>query len=155
MPDPGRPEPFAWARAHGACCSVTRFEEGGCKAMLPKPGKGWVCLSGTRYQKSHSHNGPLCDLLFFLQPATAGRQFVAVLELKGGRVDVSEVGCQLQGAATVVEGAIDASGEVDFVPLLVHRGLPTMAVNRLRSVRVRFRGAHYRVRLERCGLALA
>jgi hypothetical protein len=55
-----------------------------------------------------------------------------VLELKGGRVDVSEVGGQLQGAATVVEGAVDASGEVDFVPLLVHRGLPTMSVNRLR-----------------------
>src|SRR5438477_96119 len=144
-----------WAQSHVTCCSVSRFEEGGCKATLPRVHTGWICLSGTKYQQAHSHDGALCDLLFIHQPDASGQPVLVASELKGGRIDVSEVVAQLQGAAEIVERAIKASEHAEFIPMLYHRGVSTMEVNRLRATCIRFHGERHKIVLARCGTAIA
>lgn len=151
---------LAWAQSHAKCCSVVRFTEGGCKVALPersnaRPGVDWICLSGTKYQHAHSHDSALCDLLFVHQADSPDRPVLVASELKGGRVDVSEVVAQLQGAAKIVECVAVSAAHLDFIPVLFRRGVSTVMVNRLRAERIRFHGERHKISLARCGTAIA
>jgi hypothetical protein len=70
------------------------------------------------------------------QPDSLDRPVLVASELKGGRVDVSEVVAQLQGAAKIVEFVAGSATHLDFMPVLFHRGVQAVVVDRLRSAHI-------------------
>jgi hypothetical protein len=138
-------------RSHGSCCSVTKFEEGNCKVILPARSPEWLCISGSEYQRSHGHKTRLCDLSIFWQRDTCLNLFVA--ELKGGNADIEHVRQQLQGGADLADALLD-SARVVFYPVFVHKSLSTFQYRALDKVTVKFGGRRYRIIPLKCGSKL-
>jgi len=110
-------------------------------------------MSGTQYQLNHNHNAQLADCLVFWLDASGER--VAPIELKGGRVDVSEVRSQLQGAADVIDIVLNDHPEPTFLPCLVSNRVDPMEYRQLGFLRVRFRGVDYPISVTRCGASIS
>ncbi len=135
--------------SHRSCCAVSSFHEGGCKVIFPNRAGQWICISGTKYQSSRSYPGKLCDLMFLWN--SSNRQMLsALLELKGGGVDVSGAVQQLQHGAEIVAD-LTAGLELKFLPVLIHRRLNSVQVEELRKNKIRFRRDLVSIALLRCG----
>ena len=135
--------------SHRSCCAVLNFSEGGCKLIFPNRVGKWICLSGTNFQSSHDYSAKLCDLMF-LWDHPSRQLLAAVLELKGGGVDIKGVVQQLQNGADIVAD-LAAGVEPNFLPVLMHRQLTSIQVNALRKNKIRFRGKQIPIALLRCG----
>lgn len=86
----------------------------------------------------------------FLWNCSSRQLLSAVLELKGGGVDVRGAVQQLQHGAEIVADL--ATGlELKFLPVLIHRPLNSMQVGELRKNKIRFRGDSVSIALLRCG----
>jgi hypothetical protein len=121
---------------------VTSFKEGGCKVALPgsdESSGAWICLSGTKYQKKHSFNEKLCDLLFGWEQAS-GTKVSAPIELKGGHVDVSHVRLQLQHGADILDELLKDVKVATFLPVLVHGTISSAEKRMLLDQKILFRG---------------
>jgi hypothetical protein len=144
---------FDGFEGHRLCCAITSYDEGKCKVIFPNRRSEWICLSGTKYQATHKHEGKLCDLLFAWEKSTS-RCTCAALELKGGGISVSGAVKQLQEGAGMIDKLLSDT-ELVFVPVLVHRGLTAIQINQLRRQKIRFRGKTFEIELMRCGQKLA
>ena len=86
----------------------------------------------------------------FLWDHPSRQLLAAVLELKGGGVDIKGVVQQLQNGADIVAD-LAAGVEPNFLPVLMHRQLTSIQVNALRKNKIRFRGKQIPIALLRCG----
>ena len=95
-----------------------------------------------------------CDYIYFGVEDDAG--WVAPLELKGGRLDASEVVEQLQAGASVADHIVPREAQTRFRPIVVHgRGIHRAELKHLQKRRVRFRNQNNLVGKARCGTSLA
>ncbi|MYA72301.1 hypothetical protein F4009_13740 [Candidatus Poribacteria bacterium] len=93
-----------------------------------------------------------CDfVLFYID--TAQNNLVGVpMELKRGDVDASEAVAQLQEGARIVDNCTPDNVQMNLVLVLVHGGsMHRSQRNRLRTSRIRFRGAEFPINTARCG----
>lgn len=134
---------------HGECCRILKFEEGGCKVLIPT-GDRFFCISGTLYQKHHQPTGKLCDLILLASDLTGAVRKVCVAEAKGGRVDIAHIVDQLQAGAVVLEGIVGTNRR-EFSAVLVHRSMSTVGKRHLRRAKVQFQGRAHPIRLLKCG----
>jgi hypothetical protein len=107
-----------------------------------------MTLSGTLYQTAHSYSSKLCDVLFAWNRLTG--LVASVLELKGGRFDVSDVVEQLQHGAEIVDTLLTGI-PCTFLPVLLHRGMRTIEVREFRRRPIYFRQKRIAIDLKRCG----
>jgi hypothetical protein len=127
--------------AHRTCCAVKKYRENRCSVIFPNKAGTWIALSGTAYQTTHRYRQKLCDILFGWSQLTGGIASAAI-ELKGGGFDVSGVIKQLQNGANLADSLLDGL-TCNFIPVLVHQGMPTMSMTQLRNTSIRFRNENY------------
>lgn len=91
-----------------------------------------------------------CDLILF-HIDDAQNDFVVVpMELKGD-TDASKVVRQLQEGARIVDNCTPNHIQINLVPVLVHGpGIHRSQRNRLRTARIKFRGAEFPINTARC-----
>ena len=94
-----------------------------------------------------------CDYIFIGDKDDAG--WVAPLELKGGRLDATEVVEQIQAGASVADHIVPREAQTRFRPIVVHgRGIHRAELKLLQKRRVRFRNQNSLIGKVRCGTSL-
>lgn len=120
----------------------------GCRVFLTDIPPDRVIADADKAFPAHGMGGKRCDFVLFL-PGGDGNTIAAPIELKSGRVDVSDAAEQLNRGAAFAERFAPDSAETDFRPLLFHgRRVPLGELNR---AAVTFRGRKYSIRPARCG----
>ncbi len=93
-----------------------------------------------------------CDLILFHIDDVQNGLVAVPMELKRGDVDASEAVAQLQDGARIVDRCTPNDVEMNLVLVLVHGGsIHRSQRNRLRTARIRFRGAEFPINTARCG----
>ena len=93
----------------------------------------------------------LSDYLLFYD----GRNLIVViLELKGGRADVSVAHQQIKHGAEVAEQIVVSQHVATFLPLLTCHHISSVEIRALRNSKVSFRGKHSPIILAKCGSSL-
>ncbi len=93
-----------------------------------------------------------CDFVLFYINSIQSSLIAVPMELKRGDVDASEAIAQLQEGARIVNNYTPRDVEMDLVLVLVHGGsMHRSQRNRLRTARIRFRGAEFPINTARCG----
>ena len=93
-----------------------------------------------------------CDFVLFYIDSIQSSLIAVPMELKRGDVDASEAVAQLQEGARIVDGCTPNDVEMNLVLVLVHGGsIHRTQRNRLRTARIRFRGAEFPINTARCG----
>ena len=139
-----------------ASCCVSRCEGDGCEVRLEGmpscPDRLTITLDcqalGIRHKKR-------CDYLFIGQ--TDATTYVALIELKGGRVDsATEVAQQLQGGADhLATRLLPSTMSFQFRPVLAHgKGINRHILKQLRKAKVKLYGTTAPIKLVRCGSKL-
>lgn len=110
------------------------------------------------FDKPGSPLGPeaeRCDYLFVAQRA-AGGSWVALLELKRGRLHAGQAVRQLQAGASAAGTLISAGEQIEFRPVVASGSTPKAERQRLRNKnnRVQLCGRTEFVRLISCGAPL-
>jgi hypothetical protein len=119
---------------------------------MPTGGRPRSIMSGTSYQKNHSHPSELCDFLVFY---SIDRERVYAIEMKSGRVDVGKVVSQIQAGASLLEKLTKDQPDVVFSPILVHGGGISAPERKILARRkIRFRNQDYELFRLKCGAAL-
>ena len=131
------------------CCKSCSRE--GCQVFLEGVPRERVIVDAERAFEARRHKGKRCDFIVFLV-GSAGELLTAPIELKSGRVDVSDAVQQLQEGATISDSiATKASGAV-CRPILIHgHGLHSNDRKKLNRAKVLFRGVRLTVLTVRCG----
>lgn len=142
--------------AHQSCCAIqgSTFKEGNCKVILPRADGTWICLSGTAYQREHSFQDKLADLLYALRQPQ-GETLSSPLELKGGGVDVSHVQKQLQSGANIIADMLTGIKDVTFIPVLVLQKISESERRTLHKHKISFRGRAYGITTLKSGGSVA
>jgi hypothetical protein len=139
---------------HCECCTVTKLEDGRCHVILPPRGET-AAIGGTPYQKNHGYQARLADGIVFWSPADDNIDVAAAVELKSGRVPVSEATRQLQNGADLVDDLSRDVPHVIFMPILTTRRLDTVEHMMIERARVTFRGRRHQIVRVRCGADLS
>ena len=131
------------------CCRSCSRD--GCQALLDDVPRERIVVDVERVFEAQGRQGKRCDFVVFLV-GNRGELLIAPIELKSGRVDVSDALEQLQEGATFTEQfASKASGAV-CRPILIHRhGLHSKDRKILNRTKVLFHGVGLTVLTERCG----
>lgn len=123
----------------------------GCRVFLDDiPGER-VIVDADKAFEAHGQCGKQCDFILFV--LMGGRKLVAApVELKSGRVDVSDALEQLQEGAAFAERFAPEAGGVECRPILFHGS----AIHRkdrstLNRKKIRFRRVNLTVKTKRCG----
>ena len=133
--------------AENCCESCSRD---GCRAFLEDVPRERIVVDADKAFEAHKAPGKRCDFILFV--LEGGRKLVAVpVELKSGRVDVSDALEQLQGGAAFAERfAPEASGAV-CRPILFHgSAIHPKDRSTLNRGKIRFRGMGLTVKTSRC-----
>ena len=94
-----------------------------------------------------------CDYIFIGDEGDAG--WVAPLELKGGKLNASDVVEQLQSGARVADHILPSAARTRFRPVVAYRRRIHRAEHkRLQSSRVRFRRQERLIKRVKCGTSL-
>ena len=101
--------------------------------------------------EAHGGKGKRCDFIVFL-PGPDGKLIVAPLELKSGRVDVSDALDQLEKGAAFAERFAPEDSEIVCRPILFHgKRLHRAERDELKRGKVQFRGTELTVKTKGCG----
>ena len=104
-----------------------------------------------RSSKRGGRQGKRCDFIVFLV-GNGGELLTAPIELKSGRVDVSDAVKQLQEGAIFSEGFVSKAPGAVCRPILIHgHGLHSNDRKKLNRAKVLFRGVGITVLTVRCG----
>ena len=92
-----------------------------------------------------------CDYLLLVG---GQKNWVMPIELKGGRVSLTNTAAQLQAAADYAGKKIFQGHELNFCPILVCGSLHSYTRNRIKDRKIRFRGKEEKIRVISCGQEL-
>lgn len=93
-----------------------------------------------------------CDFVLFYIDTTQSSLIGVPMELKRGDVDASEAVAQLQEGARIVDRYTPNDVDMNLILVLVHGGgIHRSQRNKLRTSRIRFRGAEFPINTARCG----
>ena len=103
--------------------------------------------------KAHSIIGKKCDRFLFYIETRDNKLIVALIELKSGTFNTSEVSQQLQNSANVVYNLIPKNNETLCVPILLHgSGNHKSQFKKLRRVHINFGGKKLLILKDKCNI---
>ena len=119
-----------------------------------------VVVDADRAFPAHQMQGKRCDFVAFVVEAVEGTLVTVPMELKRGRVDVSEASEQLQAGASFADRFTSKTLTLRCRPVLFHgRRIHSTDRGKLNRAKVRFRGRNLTIKTQSCGrpknLALA
>ena len=134
-----------------AGCQTPQCRKGSCSLSMNDAPTNRVLIDLDSDDAPVGRNQERCDFIFVAQ---GNDTRVAALELKGGKLDASEVVRQLRAGARFAERIVPADAPVRFAAIAVHGG----GIHRKERVdllkpqnRITFRGESGPVNLARCG----
>ncbi|MCY3824906.1 MAG: hypothetical protein OXG62_13685 [Nitrospinae bacterium] len=133
-------------------CLTQRCRRPGCGISLKGAPQQRVIIDFDKPDSPLGERDTRCDFLFVADDSN-GPGWVAPLELKGGRVDVSEAIEQLQAGARVAEALVSQDLKVNFRPVLASGNIPKAERTALKRT-ISFHGNSTPVRRIRCGAPL-
>lgn len=133
--------------AENCCRSCSR---GGCGVSLKDVPRERIVVDADKAFEAHGQSGKRCDFILFVPGG--GRQIVAApIELKSGRVDVSDASEQLRQGAAFAERFTPGESETACRPILFHgRRIDRNDLSKLNRTKIRFRGVDLTVMTSRC-----
>ncbi len=122
----------------------------GCRVYLEGLPDERIIVDVDKAFAAHGRQGRHCDFVVFM--LEDGRKLLAVpIELKSGRVDVSQAVEQLQAGAKFAEEFLPKRSEVGCRLVLFHGcGMNRIDRSRLNRKKIRFRGMDLTVKTMRC-----
>ena len=141
-------------RVPDSCC-VLRCMERGCGVRLEgMPSRHHRLAIDLDCQELGINHEKRCDYLLIGQ--TGATIYVALIELKGGRVDsATEVARQLQGGADfLADRWLPSTVSCQFRPVLAYRKMHREILKQLRKKTVRLHGRTEPIKLVECGSKL-
>ncbi len=120
----------------------------GCKADMTGLPSCRIIVDIDRAFPEHGMEGQRCDFVLFL-PCTGGNLLAVPIELKSGRVDVSQAAKQLQGGAAFIERFAPKTSTCR--PILFHgKGIHSKELEDLNRAKIKFRGLSLTIKKVRC-----
>lgn len=126
----------------------------GCRVFTTGVPTDRVIVDADRAFPAHNIEGKRCDYVLFFLSTAKDTLVVVPMELKSGRVDVSDASEQLQRGADFANRFAPAQSGVKPVchPVLFHgKGLHNKERTDLNRTKVRFRGQRLTIKTARCG----
>lgn len=133
-------------------CIAKRCKKDGCSVSLKCVPKQHLIIDFDKPGSPLGQGDKRCDYLFVANEPT-NRAWLAPLELKKSKVDAKEVVEQLKAGADIAKKLVPGNVEVNFRPIVVHRGIRKAERDKLKkeSSKIRFRDLKESVRLINCG----
>lgn len=133
--------------AENCCESCSRDR---CRVSLENVPRERIVVDADKAFEAHGCSGKRCDFILFV--LKCGRKLVAVpIELKSGRVDVSDALEQLQEGAAFAERFAPKASEAVCRPLLFHgSGIHPKDRSALNRRKIWFSGVGLTVKTKRC-----
>ena len=130
------------------CCETCSRDR--CRVYLEEVPSERIVVDADMAFEAHGHFGKRCDFILFVLGG-GGRLVVAPIELKSGRVDVSDALEQLQEGAAFAERFVPEASGAACRPVLFHgRGIHRTDRGRINRGKIRFGGASVTVKTGRC-----
>ena len=135
-------------------CQSKKCSREGCSVLLTGIGNERVIVDMDCKELDIPEDRIRCDYLF-----VGAENRIAPIELKRGSVEASEVAEQLRtGTAFAERELVPGNAEAHFRPIVAYGGKLHRSQSealKKRQYQIEFRGAHYEVKLIRCGSPLA
>ena len=130
------------------CCETCSRDR--CRVSLKDVPRERIVVDADKAFEAHGCRGKRCDFILFV-PGGGGKLFVAPIELKSGRVDVSGALEQLQEGATFAESFVPEASRAVCRPVLIHRRRIHKADReKFERKKIQFRGVNLAVKTGRC-----
>ena len=130
------------------CCESCSRD--GCRVSLEGVPRERIVVDADRAFTAHNTPGKRCDFILFVLEDDR-RIFAAPIELKSGRVDVSDASEQLQGGAAFAERFAPKGSGVVCRPILFHgKRIDRNDLSKLNRTKIRFRSVNLTVKTSRC-----
>ena len=131
-------------------CQTRRCNKRGCRVDLAEAPSPRVIVDMDCEILPVSGNGKRCDYLFV--GGECNETWVAPIELKGGRLNASEVLGQLEGGARIADSWLPKGTSFQFAPILAHgKKIHRNDLKVLRSRKIQLRGQKKGTTLIKCG----
>ena len=131
------------------CCESCSRD--GCRVFLEDIPRDRIVVDADKAFEAHEWRGKRCDFIVFL-PGTDGKLVAAPIELKSGKVDVSDAVQQLQEGSSFAERFVTEEPEVACRPILFHgRSIHPKERRALNREKILFRGVKLTVKTKNCG----
>lgn len=136
--------------AFGRACLVQICSESQCFAHLGNVPHPYLIVDMDHHSLGLQRQGQSrCDFIVFHEKQ-GGVEAIA-LELKSGRVRMTDVQNQLNASSQFLETSLPSSILKGFVPVLFHKQkISTQFSRNLNEAKVRFRGDYMTIRQRRC-----
>ena len=132
----------------GNCCRSCSRD--GCRVFLDDVPSERIVVDADKAFKAHGHCGKRCDFILFVA-GVGVKLVVAPMELKSGRVNVSDALEQLQEGASFAERFVPVASEASCRPMLIlGRTVHPADRHKLNRAKIRFRGVDITVKTGRC-----
>lgn len=132
--------------------ATSPYTKEGCRVSMANIPTSRIVLDVDLAFPTGRTNTNQCDFVLFYVDTAQNSLIGVPMELKRGDVDASEAVAQLQEGARIVDGCTPNDVEMNLVLVLVHGGsIHRTQRNRLRTARIRFRGAEFPINTARCG----
>jgi len=133
--------------AENCCESCSRD---GCRVSLEDVPRERIVVDADKAFDAQGHRGKRCDFILFVLEGD-GKLVTAPVELKSGRVDVSDALEQLQEGAAFAERFAPNASDAACRPILFHGSkIHPKDWNTLNRKKIRFRGVDLTVKTARC-----
>ncbi len=137
-------------------CLSDNCRRDGCRVSLEGAPSPRLIIDFDKPGSPLGKNQKRPDYLFIAESGNCSL-WVVPLELKKGRLDVSQAIAQLQAGARAAEGVVPENTVVHFRPVVAHKGVRTSEIRAQRkngSGKIRFRGRSEALRWLKCGSKL-
>lgn len=133
-------------------CIANRCKKDGCSVSLKCAPRQRLIIDFDKPGSPLGQADKRCDYLFVANESTSWSWLVP-LELKKSKVDAKEVIEQLKAGADISQKLVPRHIEVNFRPIVAHRGIRKAERDELKKPRnrIRFRNLREYVRLINCG----
>lgn len=128
-----------------------RLNKDGCRVSLQEISQDRVIVDLDKPGSPLSQSDARCDYLLVVEGNSGGPEWIVVLELKKGSLDVSKVTGQLQAGAKTAERLTDASIPRAFRPVAAVGSVPKGQRRALKTINITLRGKQEMPRLLKCG----
>lgn len=134
------------------------YSRDGCRVCMTDVPTSRIAVDADRAFPAHNVEGKRCDYVLFFIGTAADTLVIVPMELKSGKVDVSDASKQLQGGAKFAELMTRGHPGVKPTchPILFHGNrIHKMERKALNRAKVTFRNRQLTIKTARCGQPLA
>ena len=137
----------------GTCLVNGGLNKGGCKVVMTNMPASRVVVDFDKPGSPLANDATRCDYLLVADDTGNSGSWVAVLELKRGKLHADQAVRQLQAGACAAEKLVPPGEAFRFRPVVASGGMPTHERLQLRdkSNMVVLQGKKKHVRLMKCG----